>query len=465
MFGLARKNIPLLVTALLCVTWSGCCLHRPQPAKTCPPYVSQRSPLTTSLKSPSEGVAADFSQIEGFAQLKSKTNIDPNSALPLAVDLDEVRCAAARNSRLAELIEAQRHALNCRLGDVEAPVLDRLLAAEALEQRNAAAAGAGKLFLKLVEVELQAELLLESAAQLDRLSNTIEDAARAGFAMSNEENELAAARSELQSSQVKLESSRRLLNNQLSELIQVEASEPISFKPVYSLKPQPVLLDPQSEIAVAEAHRPMIAALESALSNCAHTSSIEALIAALVPALDASQLPPLKRHLLLASLSKSGKSQTASTDPRARQQQIGQIIDAQKSKVRLEVRTALEEIRVATERLSIINENVQRLESAAEVLVLKAELDARQSFREMNRNCSDLQAARSARISTAIEIDIAELSLLEAQGLMAQGCETASQWGGEVVTESDCGTCPACKNRTSLRCYQNRVGLLRAAVH
>ena len=387
------------------------------------------------MKPPGSGVESDFGLVGDYQGVRGSLVEPLESANSLTINLDEAVCAAARNSQLAELIETQWHAIKCRGDSCDASSLDFLVQGEALEQRNKAAGAAGKLFMGLVEVHLQRELLADSQQHLDDLAETIRIAADEGFATAQGTDELDAGRIRLNSAESKLNTSEQLLNCQLSALINVDSKSLLALRPVYELKPAFVQLDLQAQLELAESNRPGICALESALCNGIQPGEVIRLLLGAENsrlALDEG-VRPIQTCLISRVLMRDKESNDAA-DRLAdwRREQLNRVLASRKNQARTAAQVSLIKIQSSLEKLAIANEKIASLIAKAEQLEAKQQLDARGTYLDIHQNRVELQTAKSERISSAIEHDTAIIELLEAQGLLLTKCGFLCQ---EPVTE------------------------------
>ena len=418
----ARNSIRCLAVVVVVAMISGCGLRRHQTPKCCPTYQSQRVAFQVAEKSSAATVETDFGAV-GDLQMIQRSPLQ-SKIQTTKIDLGEAICLAATNSELADLIEAERHALNCAATDGSSSSLDLLLQGESLEQRNTAAGIAGKLLLRLVEVNLQRTLLGETQAHLDQLADTIEAADDEGFTTAEGENALVEGRSKFQLSQSELKEAERKLTCQLNQLINIDSDNLIEFQPVYDLAPTDLRLDAESEIVAAKTNRPGVRAMESALASGLGTKSAQEILAQFDSRLGLAQTKPsIKQRLLRRQLrqlldSESAVDSSAST----RREQFTRILEGRRKRAQTEARMALIKIQSAIENVAIANSTVERLTIKSDLLQAKQELDSSDSFLATNQNWIELQTAKSDRISAAIEHDTAILELLQSQGGLVQQC-------------------------------------------
>lgn len=416
---MTRIPASLLLAACFAIAISGCCAHKQVAPAPCPPYQSQRSPIQVPDKPDDAGVTADFGAVAEYkpAALSAFAEIADGS---VKLTLQEAACIAATNSVQADLIEAERHALSCQTND--RPAIDMVLQGESLEQRNLAAGSAAELFLRLVEIQLQRELANETNQHLDEWQDAIDAAASAGFATADASHELALGRTRLKKIESELNSSEQILIYQLNLLLNPE-TELLNIVPVHELVPTHPPTDYRGQIELVEFHRPGILALQSAVQNESNSeafyqalSQFDALLGLRIPRSSTKRL--LRRQLREKLAQETAPDNTLAT----RRQQFQQVIEVRIQDAKLEATEASFQLQRAAEKLAIIQEAIDNLETRREQLQGKQKIDALDSFVELNLNWIELQKAKSERLTTAIDLEIAKFKLLQAQGQLIIQC-------------------------------------------
>jgi hypothetical protein len=363
------------------------------------------------------GVIADFQHVTDYASVR-RSLIEENSASQsITLNLDESVCLAAQHAPLARVIVDERRSIACRLGpENRSRTVEVFLDAQALEQRNKAAGNAGELFLRLVEIQLQRQLLDESDRKLREYYDTLSNAEASGLATANARGQLDALAIELKRKRSDLEIAEPEVIIKLSALIGINDVCDVLLQPSHELVPQDAKLDLQEEIAVALAQRPGLRALQDILDQGADIH-LDTLLSQLAPAVGMDLHKPLKKRIL-----QRRASNTADGSSGIRIQQVQQILAARSQQVRIEVAQSVLNIQNNLQQIALAAEDLQRLDSEMKLAESKSEIDAKESFIETIGIWSDQQKVRSNRISAAIRLEIAQVRLLEAQGQLASQC-------------------------------------------
>ncbi len=439
---MSRRQILLFVLMVASSLSSGCCWRRDVPARCCPPLTSQQVPLSVSPKIEGAGVEASFDALPRYETIRQSILAQVAADGVLAINLDEVICLAAQNSQLAEVIDQERQLLDCQDGQhCEKTALEIALQGESLEQRNVVAGAAGELFLGLVQISLQLELLEEANAHLDDLQIKVDAADEAGFATAEGKNEVEKGRLELQKQRVELDSAHQKLTWQLNMLLNPGSDTAVIFQPVHHLDPQPVSTDVRYQTGLAETNRPGVRATEMALaadrSGVAAYQLLKLFDSRLGTQLDAS---PIKKRLLRNQIVEIiSRSETPDPTLRSRQEQANRVVELRKREAAVSAGKALLDRQTAFEKLTVIQADIQRLQERSETLVASKEIDAKDVYLKENQNWIELQKARSERISAAIDFEVADLKLKQAQGKLIESCGFQLESGSSCcVNQCNC---------------------------
>ena len=412
----------LLLAAFASIALKGCCAPKVSPQKPCPPYISQQIPIALSDKPQDAGVAADFTSIGRYAEV-TRSALDQMASTSLKIDLLETVCLAAGNSVQADLIEAERHALNCQSGERSTCAIDLILQGESLEQRNKSSGSAGEVFLGLVEVQMQRKLLEESKQHLEKLDATLQAASDAQFATATGKNELAKGRIRVNQAESKLNSAEQNLMYRLNVLINTDSVELINFIPVHELTLTDQKLDARTQAEMASFNRPGIRSLETAISNSGGNDAFYKLLGQYNSLLGIRLTPPITNRLLRRKMiQKLGQDEAPDRTIKTRMNQFERVIEGKKQEARIQTNDALLQLQRALENVSIINENIARLAAWRQQLTSKQQIEAQDSFVELNQNWVEMQQAKSDRVSAAIEYETAKIKLLQAQGTLISQC-------------------------------------------
>ena len=381
--------------------------------------------------------AIDHSQIKGeisysfeaISDLKSSPEFSLNQFLngdSVALDLKQCCCIAAINSPLADVIDKERKASCCTIGFNKC--LDRFLDGQATQQRNKAAANAGELFLRLVEIHLQKQLVGESIERLEELRDASAYAAKQGFATAEPDKELDANEIDLHQKLLKIEKNRYELTLKLSAILGLQNDCQKIIEPIFELLPVYEKISANDEIRTALNQRADLAGFSS---NCGCVDpECFAILSQLDPRLGIGLVAKLKRCVLLQRLLNR-------TDPaqHIRKQQIQKLRNARQDLVRIQVNEAVIDIESGYRELVLEQEDLKRLQNRMEALEAAAEFDAMNSYVESVQNWVEQQSVKSNRISTAIEFEIAKVKLLEATGQWTSIC------GLDGMPHSVCSCC------------------------
>ena len=433
-----RPQITICLLLLASVLNTGCCWRRDVPAKCCPAFESQRVPLSASAKPIDAGVEADFESLPSYDSIKQSVLAQVATPGTMQIELNEVICLAAQNSQLAEVIDQERHLLQCQQGECcEKSSIDMILKGESLEQRNTVAGAAGELFLGLAQVSMQLELLVDAEVHLTKLQKKIDAADEAGFATADGKNELDKGRLQIQMQRSKLDSLHQELTWQLNMLINPDSDTAVVFQPVHRLNPQALAIDVVAETSFAETNRPGITATEIALaSDCDGQAAYRLLKlfdSRLGMKLDAR---PVKKQLLRNQLIEviQDLEKPDTTTPN-RKQQANKIVDLRRREAAVSAGKALLDRQSALEKLTIVHADIERLQRRSEVLIAGKEIDANEGYLKESENWIELQKAKSDRIAAAFDFEVAQLKLKQAQGTLIQACGCRSDFGAS----STCG--------------------------
>ena len=414
----------ILLVATIVFAMSGCCTRRTTQPKCCPPYEPAGRSIQLPEYEPVADVVTDFDSIPNYETVRRSLFEQMNDGRAVKIDVLEAACIAAANSELAELIEAERHAVLCQANGPRAKAIDIILQGEALEERNLAAGAAAELTLGLVQIHLQRELIQESKLHLAQLEETIQAADDAGFATADGKHELAEGEISVKTAESELNSAEQKLMLQLNLLINIDSQNPIVFRPVYELAPQDLELNVRQQTAIAEADRPGIRALEMAVSGETAGESVYNLLKQMDSRLGIRLAPaPIRKQLLRRQLMELLKQEDApDATAETRKVQVNRILAARKNAASIAAVQAMLQIQSSLEKLAIVNEDIACLDARHQQLKAKQEIDAEDSYLELNRNWVELQQAKSDRVAAAIEHEAAKFKLLQAQGHLVLEC-------------------------------------------
>ena len=330
---------------------------------------------------------------------------------PLALELEEACCIAAVNAPIADLIDKERKAACCSIG--YNACLDRFLAGQALHRRNKAAATAGQLFLKLVEIHLQTHLIVQSFQRLAELREASRFAAEQGLATDKADKELDANEIDLNRKRLEIEKNQLEITLKLSAILGIERGCLKIIQPIFDLYPvyEPVCLE--HEIEEALNRRPDL----NAFANDCGTIDPECfnILNQINPSLGIGS--QIKKTLVLNRILNNNDPAAAT-----RRQQIQKLKRVRQDLVRVEVADAVVNIESGYRLLVLENEDLQRLRNRMKALDAAGDFNAQDNYIESVQNWVEQQTAQSKRITAAIDFEIAKIKLLEVTGRWTEIC-------------------------------------------
>ncbi len=421
-----RQNCPirwLVVITAICL-YPGCRFTAHRDCCKIDTRVADMQPIVDS-QSCFGSVNSDF---QGITDLKNTPPFSVKEFLngsSVALELEQCCCIAAINAPLADAIDRERKASCCTNG--YNGCLDRFLAGQALQQRNKAAGAAGELFLRLVEIHLQQELIHKSFARLNELREASRFAADQGLATDNAEEELDANRISLGRKLLHAKKSQLEITTKLSALLQIEPGCLKIVEPVFDLFPVYEEVDVQDEIQLAFTTRPDLKSFSK--SCCGVDPECFLVLTQLDPRLGVGLASQIKKCLLLQQLKlKNAPAQGI------RKQQMQELKSARQELIRVAVTDAAIAMETGYRELVLENADLQRLQQREAALSAASELDPQGTFVQSIQNWVLQQSVRSRRISSAIEYEIAKIELLEATGQWIDIC-------GLRPSDSSCDCC------------------------
>lgn len=402
-----RHRSIIVVVLLLSVT-AGCRLHRPQRSSCCGIDICKANRAAAALNTTDccEGLSVSFDGIPAEHRPMWSSLDELHSGPVLRIGLEDCCCVAALNSPVANLIDKERKAICCEKGCVEC--IDRFLGGQAQTQRNKSAGNAGELLLRLVEVQLQEQLLQQAFAKLDQLFATVDQADQVGMATDQAAAELESREIELKRKLVELDTARLKLTMKLNLILGIDSCDPRPIEPCFELIPQPEDLDANELVIFALMHRPEVSSMKRLGASECNDECLR-LISQLDPRLGIGLASPT-RCLLPRLRNRSEASRCI------RKKQIQELKSSREELIRQEVLDALIAVESGYEKLTLHGEELARLDRRRAVIDAAAELDSQQTYIDAIENWVESQQVRSERISTAIEYEIAKVRLREATG-------------------------------------------------
>ena len=399
-----RMQSRTTVWLLLCILATGC---RSQHCHDCSGIrtVSRIDPLTVLPESDSASVSASFDGIDLSEPQQAMSFFD---SPPLAVTLDEAICLAARNSRLAGLVDRERKAICCEAGCLSC--VDVFLQTQAQEQRVKSAVDAGELLIRLAGIQMQSELLQASKSRIAELMQTLKVADENGLATANTESELNKQRITVERKQVELDAGVFEINSKLNFLLGMDSCYPRQILPRHHFDTHLADLELDRLVIQALSHRPETQAL-SAFGSCSDQQQCLSILSKLDSRLGLDLSNPVSRCLL----------RLRDNDPdecccRIRQEQIQEIRGLNEERIRQEVLEQAKNVLLEHENMKMENAELRRLELEDDLIDSASELNPKQSFVDSISNFAEQQLAKSKRIAALVEYEVAKLRLDAATG-------------------------------------------------
>lgn len=410
---LFNVNFRWIVLLALILSSTGCrLLHRPDDCcQVENPMADASAPIDLS-----RSVGHVRSCFDSLEELNSVTELSLQSLLngqSVALELEQCCCIAAINSPLADVIDHERKASCCSIGFNRC--LDRFLAGLASQTRNKAAGSAGELFLRLVEVHLQKDLVRQSLARLNEFQEASRFASGQGLATDQADKELAANEIELKRKLLKIEQNQLQITVKLSALLGIDSGQLEIIQPIFDLHPVYEHADLEQEVLIAFSQRADLNVFQN--DCCGIDPECFELLAQLNPGVGCGILGQVKKAILLNRI---GAQQRCAAG--TRRKQIQEIKSARQELIRAEVSGAIIDIEAGYRKLVLENQDLERLRTRMQALDEAAEINPMGTFVESINNWVEQQSVRSQRISVAVDFEIAKIKLITSTGRWTEIC-------------------------------------------
>lgn len=411
-----------VLTAILTISLlgfqSGCRSRVACTQSQCSPIVSHSLAVPNSVATP--GVSNDYGAVNAYRQ--SVTMSSERSGVVHVLTLEEALCVAAKNSKLARQLESQLRKLSQSSSQVECPgALNLAMASQITEERNRSASLAGQLFLGLVEVELQRELLIEAHQKLVDVSQTISEAEAEGFATSDAKEMLGEQTLVIAKRESELNYNDRKIRAQLKALLELDSRDQMQIS--YHLSPVALSVTLESEQQKARGLRAELVALRQTLQSWNQCSAESA--KAILSAADPRMGMELAKAVLRSRWPLLRRRQPPQQDPcegeALREQTQALLVDSEQAVV-LSVEEIFHETQFAYESIVLASEDIHRLNDQIPRISAKKDLDATGAYIDLQRNWHETLLARSRRISEAVRYESGQIRLAEATGELVQIC-------------------------------------------
>ena len=333
-----------------------------------------------------------------------------------AVTLKDALCLASRNSKLANLIDREREAVRCEAGCVRC--VDRFLAGQAAEQRIKSAADAGELLIRLAGTRLQDELILQSLDKIAQLEETIAVAADNGMATAEANNELQEQLIGIKKKQAKIKAGKFELTAKLNLLLGIDSCCPRQIQPDHHFESELGFVDPEQLVVDALSNRPELNSLTQ-MGSCSMDDECLAILANLDRRLGLVKARPVAKRLL-----RTREEEQDECCQHLRRGQMQELRRLREELIRQDVLAQVKEVRYHHENLRLENQDLRRLRAEADSIDAVADLDAIDSFMDSIGNFAQQQLAKSRRINSLIEFEVARIRLSQATGSLVMACDT-----------------------------------------
>ena len=395
-----------------CTLTAGC--RTPMPVRSAPPAAA----LPVADR---QIPAPDASAITDLPSLGAADPLPPVGYYRLTAE--ECRQLACDNSSLANLIVAGAGAPSGRaFSHGASAAVDHVRAFtsrfSAQEARNRAAGAALALYYKILELELQSDVLANSIVELVAMMQLNEKLIEKGFKQTAEGFELKKQRIELEADRTRLRSGLQKLNAELKSLLAIDSGTPGLLLPADQVRVVPDPLDPEQAVQLGLMRRAdlnLLRCLASAIDHRTLQTVRKALIG-IAPPLAAvvhasEQLVPA----LLPFISAMAKAEVAAT----RAQLLGLLQDREREAAK-EIRTAAEEWTTARALVAIARLRFQLHQDRVDDLVKKS-ASGQGVEAELRKAKLEWLKAESELIGEIAKWKRADIKARETMGLLCDG--------------------------------------------
>jgi len=408
-----RAVLVLGTSIALCALMAGC--RTPMPVRSSPPAAA----LPVADR---QIPAPDASSVTDLPNLGSADPLPPVGYYRLTAE--ECRQLACDNSSLANLIAAGgtgsssgrafSHGATAAVEHVRA-FTGRFLAQEA---RNRAAGSALALYYKILELELQSDVLGNSIVELVAMMELNEKLIEKGFKQTAEGFELKKQRIELEADRTRLRSGLQKLNAELKSLLAIDCGTPGLLLPADQVRVVPDPLDPEQAVQLGLMRRADLNLLRCLANAVDHRTlhTVRTALIGIAPPLAAvvqasEQLVPV----LLPFISAMAKAEVTAT----RAQILGLLQDREREAAK-EIRTAAEEWTTARALVAIARLRFQLHKDRVDDLAKKSAsgLGVEAEFRKAKL---EWLKAESELIGEIAKWKRADIKARETMGLLCDG--------------------------------------------
>jgi len=340
-----------------------------------------------------------------------------------AIDARQCQCLAAANAVVANLLDeesalAARAPRRGRRGSAGAgAVQSDLLAFRAVEERNHAAGKALERFYQAAEAEGSRDLLRQMLEEIDRAIRNFEQLEARGLRAEAEKGALRRQKIEMLGRRAELELSIQQLNGELRHLLGLDGQDFTPIWPVADLKVAVAPVDKERAVTEGLASRADLGMLEM-LSETLDRNTLPAArgglgrIEMLLGAGAAGAQSPLGRLL-----DKSGQTEELET----RQRQVSDLLAKSRAGAVEEIRQAAYAVETRLRQVALAKEARESWQKRLEQLRGRRDSDDVTAF-DVSAAQIEVVRAETQLLHEVVAWRIAEVKLLEAQGLLALEC-------------------------------------------
>ena len=347
------------------------------------------APLPTEMRGDRGELIADVSAVASYEAVDQALSPPPRPIEYRVLLADEVQCLAAANAPVANLYDAESEAVLAspsRRSRRAAPTLSRLMAFQAVDERNKAAGTALDLFYSLAEAEANRDVLDRSIEEVDQAVANLGELEQSGLEIPMDRTALQRQKLDWLDRQIQLHAAIRRMQGQLQQICGFELDE---TTPPW----------PEADLTVSVAPTDIPSAIADGLANRADLGSLRMLDGSLssdtLPAVRSSMQamsPGLGASLITRRLL-AGASGAEAELP-TRQAQLTQAQNDTERAVRREITEAAQNVETRLREIAV----------------------AKQRWEVWTQRVAGLQEKRKADGVTAFDVSIAQLELLHAEG-------------------------------------------------
>jgi hypothetical protein len=352
--------------------------------------------------------------------------------------LTESQCQhlAAAESTLANLLASERQSvLTGVVGrrdreSVGRSVLADVLGLRAIEERNRSAAEALELYYRLAAAYFARDRLDHSLAEIRQWIEELHKAKETGLTISQEDSKLQAQQIQLIDRKVQLDAAIEQLDDQLCQLLGLERDPSQPLWPGAEFAVRVAAVDAEAAVDEGLRSRPDLALL-ALLNENVDEQTLGAIRGALGRNDPLLGRPAPRKHMISTAVHRARICLEAET----RQEQLGQLLDAQRRAAEVEIRRAAAEVDRRLRQIGLAKEKLEQSEKALHRLRERREAKGSPGASEVRAAQLEVLNAEVDAFQAVVEWKIATVRLKQTQGLLAAEC-------GYALPDASCPMCP-----------------------